>query len=153
VADGELERIEQDLVAKEDEVAVLRSGGILILDGPQNVVERLIAGDPALRTARPVHTSSPIGLGALATLVRLVSSASGSTQTVFQLDAAGQALFDSGALSSAGDGFFRLFGQASNGQIVGHGALKPLTMAPQQAMAAQLAVVTIALTAAIKEVQ
>lgn len=153
MADGELERIEHDMEATEDEVAVLRSGGILILDGPRDVVGRLIAGDPALRTARPVHPSSPISLGALATLARLAGSASGSTQTVFQLDAAGQALFDSGALSSAGDGFFRLFGQASNGQIVGHGALKPLTMAPQQAVAAQLAVVTIALTAAIKEVQ
>lgn len=153
MADGELERIEQALVATDDEVSVLRSGGILILDGPQTVVDRLIAGDPALRAARPVHPSSPAGLGALASLLPLVGSVGGSTQTVFQLNETGQALFESGALSSAGDGFYRLFGQAADGKIIGHGALKPLTMAPQQAMAAQLAVVTIALTAAIKEVQ
>lgn len=72
---------------------------------------------------------------------------------MFQLDAAGQALYESGALSAVGDGFYRLFGRAADGTITGHGALQPLAMAPQQAMAVQLAFVTLALTAAIKEVQ
>ncbi len=153
MADGELERIEQEVPPTEDEVAVLRSGGILILDGPQAVIDRLIAGDPALRAARPVEPSSAAGLGALASLVPLIGSVGGSTQTVFQLDAVGQALYESGTLSAVGDGFYRLFGRAANGMISDHGALKPLAMAPQQAMAAQLAVVTLALTAAIKEVQ
>lgn len=153
MTDGELERVEQGLAATEDDVTVVRSGGILILDGPRTVVDQLIAGDPALRAARPVKSSSAAALGALASLAPLLGSVGGSTQTVFQLDAAGQALFESGVLSSAGDGFYRLFGQGSNGQIIGHGAMKPLTMAPQQALSAQLAVVTIALTAAIKEVQ
>ena len=31
------------------EVALVRSGGIIVLDGPQEAVARLIAGDPALR--------------------------------------------------------------------------------------------------------
>jgi hypothetical protein len=153
VAEGELERVEQGLVGVEDDVTVVRSGGILILEGPQSVVDRLIAGDPALRAARRVHPSSAAALGALASLAPLVGSVGGSSQTVFQLNATGQALFESGALSSAGDGFYRLFGQGPGGKIIAHGALKPMSMAPQQAISAQLAIMTIALTAAIKEVQ
>jgi len=152
MTDHELERRDAEL-ASDEEVAVLRDGHILVLDGPQAVVDRLMAGDPALRAARRVKPSSAVDLEALASLVPLVDLPGGSTQTVFRLDAAGQALYESGALSSVGDGFYRLFGRASDGTISGHGALQPLAMAPQQAMAAQLAVVTLALTAAIKEVQ
>lgn len=72
---------------------------------------------------------------------------------MFQLDAAGQALYESGALCPVGDGFHRRFGRAADGTITGHGALQPLAVVPQQAMAVQLAFVTLALTAAIKEVQ
>jgi hypothetical protein len=161
MADGDIEQVDQVVSTGEAEVAVVRSGGIVVLDGPQAVIDRLIAGDPALRSARPVRSSSPAATGALAALAPLMSLAgsgriaefSGSGPTVFQLDAAGQAMFDSGALSKAGDGFYRLFGKAADGTFSGHGALKPVTMAPQQLAAAQLALVTVALMAAIKEVQ
>ena len=136
----------------DGEVVFVRDGGIVVFDGPQEAVSRLIAGDLALRTARTAEPSSAAALGALAALAPLMGLA-GTEQTVFQLDAAGQALFESGALAKAGDGFFRLFGHAADGKFSGHGALKPLTMGPQKMATAQLAMVTIALTAAIKEVQ
>ena len=134
------------------DVDVFRSGGIIVLDGPQEAVDRLIAGDPALRVARPAKATSAAATGALAALVPLMGSM-GSQQKVFQLDAAGQAMFDSGSLATTSDGLFRLFGQAADGTITGHGALKPVVMGPQQLATAQLAVATVALTAAIKEVQ
>ncbi len=153
MTDDESAHLELVPGSSNDDLAVFRSGGILVLDGPQEVVDRLVAGDPALRVARRVEPSSAIGLGAIAALKPLLTSMGDSTQTVFQLDEAGQALYESGTLSAVGDGFYRLFGRATDGTISGHGALKPVAMAPQTAVAAQLAVVTLALTAAIKEVQ
>jgi hypothetical protein len=156
VADGEIERAQGTELDSVGEVGLVRAGGILVLDGPQEAIERLIASDPALRSARPVTPTTPAATGALEALTPLLELA-GSNRTdgpaVFQLDAAGQALFDSGALSTTGDGFFRLFGKAPDGTISGHGALKPVNMAPQQLATAQLAMATVALTAAIKEVQ
>ena len=152
MAVGDVERVRQGVEPFGDEVAVVRSGGILVLDGPQEAINRLIVGDPALRVARPVRSKSTAAIGALATIAPLMGLVGGG-QAVFQLDSAGQAMFDSGALTAAGDGFFRLFGQAADGKFSGHGALKPVMMAPQQLVSAQLALVTVALTAAIKEVQ
>jgi hypothetical protein len=160
VADGEIERALGINVSEGDEVAVVRPGGVLVLDGPQEVIDRLIAGDPALGAARPVRPSSAAANGALAALEQLVelvgeraAASKGSVQTVFQLDPVGQAMFDLGGLTATRDGFFRLFGQAADGKFSGHGALEPVSMAPQQLVSAQLAMVTVALTAAIKEVQ
>jgi hypothetical protein len=161
VADGEIDRARGTIVPAGDEVVVGRAGGILILDGPQGVIDRLIAGDPVLRAARPVRPSSTAATGALAALESLMESvgegritdSEGSAQTVFQLDAVGQAMFDSGVLTTTDDGFFRLFGQAADGKFSGHGALQPVSVAPQQLVTAQLAMATVALTAAIKEVQ
>jgi len=139
---------------RTDEIGLIRTGGVLVLDGPRETVERLIAGDPALRVAQRVEPSSAAASGALAALAPAMGLiGAGGGPAVFQLDAAGQAMFDSGSLAAAGDGFFRLFGQTSTGTISGHGAIKQVTMAPQQLATAQLAVAVVALTAAIKEVQ
>ena len=149
---GEIDRAQREVDRQDGEVGFVRSGGIIVLDGPQETLDRLIAGDPALRAARPVRPTSATAIEALAALAPLMGL-TGSGQTVFQLDAAGQAMFDSGALTATGDGFFRLFGQAADGRFSGHGALKPMAMGPQQFATAELAMVTVALTAAIKEVQ
>ena len=152
MADGGIDQPHGEVGRVDGEVGVVRSGGIIVLDGPQEAVDRLISGDRALRAARPVHATSAAATGALAALAPLMGLTGGG-QTVFQLDAAGQAMFDSGALTQVGDGFFRLFGQAADGKFSGHGALKPMAVGPQQLATAQLAMVTVALTAAIKEVQ
>lgn len=155
MADGEIERAQAGGAAPHPEVRLARSGGILVLDGPQQTIERLIAGDPALRNARavnPASTTASGALAALAPLMQLAGSGHSGSQTVFQLDAVGQAMFESGALSATSDGFFRLFGHATDGTFSGHGALKPMSMGPSQLTTAQIALATMALTAAIKEV-
>lgn len=160
MAEGEIERARDGAASVGRHISLVRAGSILVLDGPQEAVERLVANDPALRSARTVKPASTAAAGALAALTPLLGVLddgipvlnSGGT-TVFQLDAAGQAMFDSGALSKAGDGFFRLFGQGADGKFIAHGALEPVSMGAQQLATAQLAMATVALTAAIKEVQ
>jgi hypothetical protein len=141
-----------DGAASSGQVAVIEHAGLVVLDGPQDVVDRLVAQDPVLcsRSPRPVEQSG--AADALSALVALVGS-SGTQQTVFQLDAAGMQMFQDGRLAKAGDGMYRLFGHAKDGTIAGHGALKPLATSSTQALSAQLALVTLSLTAAIKEVQ
>ena len=155
--DGDIEHAVSAINSRDEAVDVLYSSGIVVLDGPQAVIDRLVAGDPALRAGRRVQSQSNTAIGALGALSTLTSGTgagrTGGAQTVFQLDAVGQALFESGSLSTTGDGFFRLFGKTADGTISAHGALKPITMAPQQLATAQIAMATVALTAAIKEVQ
>ena len=56
------------------------------------------------------------------------------------------------APAKGGEGL-RLFSRGADGLISGQGAIKPLLIAPQQVLTAQMALTTIALTAAIKDVQ
>lgn len=98
-------------------------------------------------------TTSMRSLDALNSLLGQGGGTAGGTQTMFQLDAVGQAMFDEGELTSAGDGFFRLFAQGSGGKFRGHGKLQAVPTDPARLAGAQLAMVTVALTAAIKEVQ
>ena len=139
-------------VASSGQVAVIEHAGLVVLDGPQDVVARLVAQDPVLcsRSPRPVERSG--ATDALAALAALVGSL-GTQQTVFQLDEAGMKMFRDGQLAKVGDGLYRLFGQAKDGTFTGHGALGPLATSSTDALSAQLALVTLSLTAAIKEVQ
>lgn len=143
----------------EDAVTVFRSAEIVVFDGPQDVVDRLVAGDPALRSTSPVSSTTKTAMGAIAALGPVLQAAaavrgsSATGPTLFRLDPVGQAMFDAGTLAPKGDGMFRLFGRAADGTFSGHGAITPVTMAPQQLVTAQLAIATVALTAAIKEVQ
>lgn len=144
-----------------DEVLLMRSGGVLVLDGPREAIDRLTASDPALAAADAVPTSTGLAKIAPSALAAVLGNAeslaggvgSGNTQRVFTLDPVGQAMFDSGSLASVGDGAFRLFGHGADGKFLGHGSIKEVAMAPQQLATAQIAVATMALTAAIKEVQ
>lgn len=152
MADGEIERAALPDTGPMGEVGLVRTGGIVVLDGPQEAVNRLIAGDPALRSSRPVNANSAAAIGALASPAPRMGLIGGG-RTVFQMDAAGQALFDSGALMKAGDRFFRLVGKGADGKFSGQGALNPLSIHPEQLATAQVAMLTMTLTAAIKEVQ
>src|SRR5439155_21645564 len=80
MADGDIEPVDQAVSSGDGEVAVVRSGGIVVLDGPQDVIDRLIAGDPALRTARQVRSNAPPAAGALDALASLIDLR-GSAQT------------------------------------------------------------------------
>lgn len=143
-----------DLEPAGDEVRVIERAGIVVLDGPRDVVERVAAGEVALTSARRVEPTGDAAAGAVAALSAALPVLQGSSQTLFQLDAVGMEMFRAGQLaqSSTGGGMLRLFGHGADG-IAAHGSLKPVLMPSQQLMSAQLALATIALTAAIKEVQ
>lgn len=149
---GEIEVTPGEVERYEDGVAVLEHCGVVVLDGPQHLVDRLIAEDPALCARVATAPADSNAGGALALLSALVGG-TGGQQVMFQLDHVGLAMFQQGSLAPTGDGFFRAFGRAADGTISGHAALKPLAVSPQQVLSAQMALTTLALTAAIKDVQ
>lgn len=133
-------------------VIVLDQAGVVILDGPADLVAALIATDPALSRCTPAQLSGGVVAGALAQLADL-AGASSTEQVVFQLDGKGMEMYRQGTLVSQGDGWMRAFGRAADGTFSGQAAIKPLMLAPEQVLTAQLAITTVALTAAIREVQ
>lgn len=139
-------------VPDEGHVSLSRMGEVVVIDGPQELVDRLVEADPALRAAAPVKPASEGAVGALAALSGAVGSAD-SAQQVFQLDAVGLEMFRNGQLVDAGGGFKRLVGQGSGGRFSAQGALKPVELGPAQLATVQMAMATMALTAAIKDVQ
>lgn len=149
---GEIEVTRGEVERYEGGAAVIEHCGVVVLDGPRHLVDRLIAEDQVLCARVATAPADSNAEGALAQLSALVGGAGGQ-QVMFQLDDAGLAMFHQGSLAPTGDGFFRTFGQAADGTISGHAALKPLTVSPQQVLSAQMALTTLALTAAIKDVQ
>ncbi|MCU1498536.1 MAG: hypothetical protein JWM47_2489 [Acidimicrobiales bacterium] len=139
-----------------NELALMESQGVVVLQGPRDLVERFVSGDPTMSRAREVPPSSVAAKGAAGSLASLLTSVlggGGGHQVLFQLDDVGMAMYEQGNLVAKGDGFVRLFGKGVDGKISAHGALKPISTAPQQVLSAQMALTTLALTAAIKEVQ
>lgn len=124
----------------------------MLLQGPRRVVEQIIAEDPALLGARRGEARTDGATGALA---KLATHAPGSKahQALVELDEVGLELFRKGQLADRGDGFMRLVGRAADATFTAHGAVRPLILAPQEVLTAQMALTTLALTAAIKEVQ
>lgn len=138
--------------AETDPVFVIEQGGLVILDGPPDLVAELISTEPVLRDAAQLSVSGGASAGAMAQIAGLLESTN-ADQVAFQLNDKGMEMFRQGTLSSTGDGWVRAFGRAADGTISGHAAIKPLLLAPQQVLTAQLAITTVALTAAIREVQ
>lgn len=139
-------------VGAEVDVAIVEQGGLVLLQGPHAAIERLIAGDAGLSRATRVTPAATGASGALAKMGTLLPTA-GSAPQLFELDATGRKLFEQGQLANKGEGWMRLFGRASDGTITAHGALRPLAIAPQELLIAQMAMTTLALTASIKAVQ
>lgn len=135
-------------------VAVLESAGVVVLDGPHHLIERMVSGDPGLARSPRVAPTSIGAQGALAVLASLVGAGSSSTQTLFQLDDVGLGMFRNGELaqSNVGGGWSRAFGHGPDG-IAANASLKPVSAPPQQLATVQMAMTTLALTAAIQEVQ
>lgn len=136
----------------EPTVSVVEQDGLIILSGPSELVAELVSTDLVLRDAAPLAVTGGAAAGALAQLAELIS-APGADQVAFQLDDKGAEMYRQGSLVAQGDGWMRTFGKAADGTFSGHAAIKPLLLAPQQVLTAQLAITTMALTAAIKEVQ
>ena len=137
-----------------DAVVVAEHAGLVILDGASELVAELISSDPALRGTSPTQVSGAAAAGALAQLGDILAR-SDTTQLVFELDEKGMEMFRQGALaqSSTGDGWLRAFGKGADNLFSGQAAIKPLLLAPQEILTAQLAITTVALAAAIKQVQ
>jgi hypothetical protein len=128
--------------------------GILVLNGPVEAIEQFRALHTELDRATPLPSANAMIDAAAEQLAGMVSRPD-AAQQLFQLDEKGMQLFRSGQLANSrtGDGWLRAFGQGSDAVITGQAAIKPVLMAPQQVLTAQLALTTVALTAAIKEVQ
>lgn len=137
---------------RADSVVVMEQAGVIVLGGPSALVAELIAADPVLREAAPLPLAGGAASGAMTSLAGLMGSPD-AKQVVFQLDDKGMEMYQRGTLVSKGEGWTRTFGKAADGTFSGHGAIKPLMLAPQQILTAQLAITTVALTAAIREVQ
>lgn len=136
------------------QVAVIEQAGIVVLDGPKELVERLAAGEVALASARRIEPVGAAAAGALAALSSVLPALQDTSQVLFKLDEAGMAMFRAGRLadSSAGEGWLRAFGHGTEG-ISGHASLKPVAVSPEQLLSAQLALATLALTVAVKQVK
>lgn len=150
-----------DAGSDSGDLAVMAHGEMVVLQGPRDIIDRFVASDPTLSSATPRKPKGPGTTGALSLLTTVLSASRGAgvsggdAPMLFQLDAAGMEMFTRGGLAEAasGDGWLRLFGHGAEG-IAGHGALKPAALPqPQQLMGAQLALVTLALTSAIQDVQ
>lgn len=133
-------------------VSIVEQDGLVILTGPAELVAELVSIDPVLRNAAPLEVTGGAAVGALSTLAGLVSSPQ-ADQVAFHLNDKGMEMYRQGSLVAQGDGWMRTFGKAADGTFSGHAAIQPLLLAPQQVLTAQLAITTVALTAAIKEVQ
>lgn len=128
--------------------------GILLLQGPDDAIERFRELHPELDRATPLPGTNAL-IGMAAEQIAGLASQPGSAPQLFMLDEKGMELFRSGQLakSRTGEGWLRAFGQGKDSAISGQAAIKPVLMAPEQVLTAQLALTTVALTAAIKEVQ
>lgn len=142
-------------LAKPDprDLLIAELGGIVVLDGPQEAIERFRSLHTALDRATPVLSTSAVVLAAAEQLAG-VASRPGTSQQLFQLDQKGLDLFRNGELtrSTVGEGWFRAIGKGKDGFFNGQASLRPVDIAPQDLLTAQLALTTVALTAAIKEV-
>jgi hypothetical protein len=151
--------VERDVVGEveladvgSDDLLIGEIGGIVVLDGPQDAIERFRSLHPALDRATPMPN------------VGLVASAAGqlggllarpdTTKRLFELDDVGMEMFERAGLAASkkGGDWLRLFGHGDDG-IMAQGSLRPVGMPYQDVLSAQLALTTVALTAAIKQVQ
>jgi hypothetical protein len=144
-----------DLAAVDpQDLLIAEVDGILVLNGPDDAIERFRDLHPELHRATPLPSTSAV-IGAAVDQLAGLATRPDATQQLFHLDEKGLELFKNGQLAQArtGDGWLRAFGKGSDGGITGQAAIKPVLMAPEQVLTAQLALTTVALTAAIKEVQ
>lgn len=134
------------------DLVVAREGSLLILQGPKDAVERLIANEPALQRRGEPAASRAGAVASLANLQALVPTSSGATQQVFKLDATGMKQLKLGQLRQAADGSIGTVARDSKGRFLKQGKLIPVDVNPTDALNVQMALVTLALTSAINEV-
>lgn len=137
------------------EVSVARIDGLVVLDGPQHLVESLVSASPVLRSEVDVQKSTSMGsaLGALSKAVGVVAGQQSTGKQLFELDAKALEMLKAGELVDKGDGWMRLFGMDGEKRFSGHGMVKSVDISPERLMSAQLAMATLALEAAIQDVQ
>lgn len=138
--------------AADGELVMTRQGSLVVLQGPQAVVEQFIAGEPMLRDRPEAKPSRAGALSALASLQALMPSAGGSSQQLFKLDSTALKHFNGGQLSQAANGQVNMVARRANGQVLKQGKLIPVDVNPTDALNLQMALVTLALTSAINEV-
>jgi len=135
-----------------DDLLIAEVGGIVVLDGPVEAIDRFRSINPVLDRATPLPSAGLVATAA-AQLGGVLARRETSKQ-LFELDAIGMEMFERAGLAASkkGGDWLRLFGHGEDG-IAAQGSLRPVSMAPQDLMNAQMIVMTVALTAAIKEVQ
>lgn len=135
-----------------DDLLIAEVGGIVVLDGPVEAIERFRSINPVFDRATPLPTVGFVATAA-AQLGGLLARPDTSKQ-LFELDSVGMEMFERAGLAASkkGGDWLRLFGHGEDG-IAAQGSLRPVSMSPHNLMNAQMIVMTVALTAAIKEVQ
>lgn len=133
-----------------DDLLVSEVGGLVALVGSDAAIERFLATEPALAHSRPVDAGDVAVVGSIVAGVEAVQVA----PRLFELDAVGRAMFQSGLLAKAkgAAGWYRGWGRDGS-QIVRQAMLRPAALTPQQLLSLQLGVATMGLAKAIKEVQ
>lgn len=140
----------------EGEVSITRLDEMVVLDGPQHLVNELVLSSSVLGAGAEIEVDKSPNLdSALGVLSAAVGVAGmfGSTKRLFELDEKALEMLKAGQLVDKGDGWMRLFGKNAAGKLAGHGKIKEVNLTPERAMQAQLAMATMALEAAIKDVQ
>lgn len=132
------------------DLVVARQGSLLVLQGPKDLVEQLTSNEPALRDRSPSESTRSNAIEPLARLLALAPSV-GTHQQVFKLDATALKQLNSGQLLQA-DGKLSMLARGADGRFLQQGKLIPVDFNPTDALNAQVALMTLALTHAINEV-
>ncbi len=133
------------------ELVVARQGSLIVLQGPKGLVEQLTANEPVLRDHSPPGLTRAGAIGPLASLLALLPSG-GTHQQVFKLDSTALKQLKSGQLQQAADGSMSMIARGADGRFLRQGTLIPVDFNPTDALNAQMALMTLALTSAINEV-
>ncbi|MGI8434617.1 MAG: hypothetical protein ACR2LE_07780 [Nocardioidaceae bacterium] len=134
-----------------DDLMVARQGSLLVLQGPQALVERLIANEPALRDRPPSKPSQAGALRSLAALQSLLPTG-GMHQQVFKLDATALKQIKVGQITQAANGKLSMLARGADGRFLKQAELIPIDINPADALNFQMALLTLAMTSAINEV-
>jgi len=147
-----LESGHRSITGSAVELAVVAHERTVVVQGPQELVERYVAGDQALSRATASRPSSVVAAAAMALVANAIGGAA-PHHLVFQLDDVGLTMFENGTLVAEPEGYVRRFGRGADGLISVHGEVRPLAAAPHDVLTAQMALTTLALIGAVREAQ
>jgi hypothetical protein len=152
--DGESEASGGELeLAKDELVVLLTPGGSAVVAGADDLVDDLVAsvGRPASAVRLNRVAGRPVA--DLAATVGAIAGLAGTQGTYFELAAGSAQKLQAGELMDAGGGWKHGVIRAASGQITDLAKIRKVDLVPMQALSLQTAAATLALRAAIAEVE